>query len=375
MTIENKVKSATWDALEKEQRPLTLKELHQLSGLLEADQTRFHAAWPGLPTAVRQQVLHMMVKQAEADFELDFGFPFRIALEDPEPAIRALAIEGLWEDEDIRLVPRLIALLTQDPDSAVRAAAAQTLGHFILLGELKKLLPSIFEKAYQALHTVYHTPTEALEVRRRALEAIAYTDNSAVIAMIEESYQDPEAAMRQSAVFAMGRSADKRWTEIVMHELQSVTPAMRYEATRACGELELRAAVPALTELVEDVAPEVQQMALWALGQIGGREARKLLKRYLNSDDEALRTTAEEALDTLEFYHGDLKSFFGPPAEFESYQDEAEAWRIGPITLDDDDQDEDALLDDLDLDWDDEDDNLDDLLDDEDEDDDDLWYT
>jgi HEAT repeat protein len=116
--------------------------------------------------------------------------------------------------------------------------------------------------------------------------------------------------MRVSAIFAMGRSADARWAPQVKQELFSPNSEMRYEAARACGELQLSDTVTELRELAEDVDPEVQEAALWALGQIGGDKARQILERYCASDSEAIRTAAEAALDELEFLHGDLSSLF-----------------------------------------------------------------
>jgi HEAT repeat protein len=116
--------------------------------------------------------------------------------------------------------------------------------------------------------------------------------------------------MRISAVFAMGRSADSRWAPQVKQELFSPNPEMRYEAARACGELQISDTVTDLAELTEDVDPEVQEAALWALGQIGGDKAREILQRYCESECEATRVAAEAALDELEFLYGDLANFF-----------------------------------------------------------------
>jgi HEAT repeat protein len=96
----------------------------------------------------------------------------------------------------------------------------------------------------------------------------------------------------------------------VCQELCSPNPELRYEAARACGELQLSEAVAELEELADDADPEVQEAALWALGQIGGEKARKILERFCRAEDEATRTAAEAALDELEFMHGHLSGFF-----------------------------------------------------------------
>ncbi|HET90858.1 MAG TPA: HEAT repeat domain-containing protein [Chloroflexi bacterium] len=284
--------------------------LYYFSELDSQDISLVHAAWPRLPVQLRRDVITHLVQIAEADFEVDFGVVFRLSLADPDAKVRTAAIEGLWEDEDENLIPILSALLHQDEAISVRAAAAKSLGRFILLGELGKIRSEAFHVAYQATLTACQDPSEHLEVQRRALESLAYTDSETVMQLIHRAYDASEEKMRVSSVFAMGRSADARWSRCVCQELFSPNPEMRYEAARACGELELTESVPDLEELCDDVDPEVQESALWALGQIGGDRARQILERYCQADNEALHAAAEAALDELEFLHGDLSDFF-----------------------------------------------------------------
>jgi HEAT repeat protein len=157
--------------------------------------------------------------------------------------------------------------------------------------------------------TTWRDSEETLEVRRRTLESLAYAGTDTVKELIGDAYAAPEEKMRVSAIFAMGRSADTSWATQVRQELFRPTPEMRYEAARACGELQLHDAVTELEELTDDVDPEVQEAALWALGQIGGDKARQILERHCSAADEAIRTAAEAALSELEFLHGDLTEF------------------------------------------------------------------
>lgn len=284
--------------------------LYLLSNLDATDAARVREVWVSLPVALRQQMITRLVELAEADFEVNFGALFRIGLEDEDAQVRAASVEGLWEDEDVRLVPLLVARLREDEDANVRAAAAASLGRFLLLGELEKIRPGPRDAAYEALLAACQDLEELLEVRRRALESLAYVGNETVVELIRQAYAAPEEKMRVSAVFAMGRSADTRWAAQVRQELFSPNPELRYEAARACGELQLTDAVPELEELADDADPEVQEAALWALGQIGGDRARKILERYCLEGDEAAQAAAEAALDELEFLHGDLDDFF-----------------------------------------------------------------
>ncbi len=320
---EKKITDSLWQLLEEFQEMPEARDLKQFSGLLEKDMQRFTAAWPMLPVAVRRELVQTWSTLAEADFELDFSAIFRMAMYDQDAEVRAAAILGLFEDEDVRLVPQLIEILKHDAVAAVRAAAAQTLAHFVLLGELNKIRPRPFDTACAALTATYNNPDEDLDVRRRAIEALGYTGIAGVPEMIADAYAHPEERMRISAITAMGRSADKRWAKIAYQELFNPLPEMRYEATRACGELSLSEAVPALIELVEDVNPDIQQMALWALGQIGGKQAQRALEHHIHSENPALRQAAQDALEELDFFHGDLSTFFGPPTEFEGASEES----------------------------------------------------
>jgi hypothetical protein len=99
----------------------------------------------------------------------------------------------------------------------------------------------------------------------------------------------------------MGRSADPVWTEIVIDELDSPSAAMRFEAARACGELQINRAVNRLIQLTHEPDREIGEMALWSLGQIGGRRAKEALESWLGGDDDLFSAAAEEALGELEF--------------------------------------------------------------------------
>jgi len=290
-------------------------ELCYLSALGAEEAAQLDEAWSDLPDGLRLDLTSRLVRMAEADFALSFGAVFRIAMGDQDAEVRRVAIEGLWEDEDVRLIPQLTRCLDEDESVGVRAAAAQSLGRFILLGELGKIRPKACELAYAALLHALQAPEEHTEVRRRALESLAYVCDQRVLASIREAHRSPSEKLRISAVFAMGRSADPRWDEEVRRELLSTNPAMRYEAARACGELQLPESVAMLEELTEDTDAEVQQAAIWALGQVGGDRAREILEHHGRGDDEVLRVAAEAALEEFEFLHGDLEDLFADVAE------------------------------------------------------------
>ncbi|MFQ5886227.1 MAG: HEAT repeat domain-containing protein [Anaerolineae bacterium] len=264
----------------------------------------FRGAWPRFPAERRRTILRTLVEITEASFEADFNRIFRFCLSDEDEEVRAQAIEGLWEDESISTLRSLIGLLRRDPSFLVRAKAAAGLGRFVLLAELDELDSELGAEVREVLLHTINNPQEVLEVRRRAVEAISFSGEEEVRKMVEAAYQDEAQKMRVSAVFAMGRSVDPYWSQTLLRELKNPDPEMRYEAARACGELELKEAVPTLARLINDADREVQEAAIWALGRIGGRGARRVLRACCESDDEIVAEAVEEALSELEFAEG-----------------------------------------------------------------------
>jgi HEAT repeat protein len=280
--------------------------LYNLSNLHSEALTALANAWPSLPDERRQRIVDRLTEIAEADFEADFSELFKIALHDPDPHVRAAAIEGLWEVDDVILVRPMVDMLRRDPSVIVREAAASALSRFALLAELGRLPARLAQKIWDALWEATHDPEQDLSVRRRSIEALAYFDRPEVRTIIEDAYADDEPKMRVSAVFAMGRSTDQDWSEIVLAELETDDPEMRYEAARACGELRLTEATGQLSRLVADVDPEVKMVAVWSLGQIGTPEARRVLEICYEQGDEALQDAADDALAEMDFMQGDL---------------------------------------------------------------------
>ncbi|MEA3344657.1 MAG: HEAT repeat domain-containing protein [Chloroflexota bacterium] len=286
-------------ALEVIQGPgseLPFSPLYSLSNLVKEERDRFEEIWLRLEVKRKRRVLRALIEIAEASFLVDFGALFRPRLSDEDAGVRTLAIEGLWEDGDWGLASVLIQLLQEDPAAEVRAAAATALGKFVLQGELRDRAQEQAARVCEVLFEALDPSREPLEVRQRALESLAYVSDDRVPDLIQAAYDHEEAKMRASALFAMGRSADTRWAPIVLEELRSSDPKMRYEAARACGELQLAQAVPRLRELARDRDREVQETAIWALGQIGGPEARRILEARHEQGDEFICKAMEEAL-------------------------------------------------------------------------------
>lgn len=288
------------DTIQEMTSDLSYSSLYGLSNLGEEERERLAEVWSHVELPRRLRIVQALIEIMEASFLVDFGVLFRLCLEDEDAEARALAIQGLWEDHDWNLASMLIRLLREDPVPEVRAAAAAGLSDFVLQGELQDRVEARAARVRDALFDALDPLREPLEVRRRALESLAYSSDSRVPVLIEAAYGDDESAMRVSALFAMGRSADPVWAPMVLQELLNSQAEIRYEATRACGELQLGQAVPLLEALTQDQDREVMETAIWSLGQIGGPEARRVLEACYERGDEAIREAIEEALDNMD---------------------------------------------------------------------------
>jgi HEAT repeat protein len=353
--------------LADESRPVRTIDLAELSDLSRSQVAEFQAAWHDLRPNRRLELLTAMVEQAETNIHLIFHAALRACLADDDPRVRRLAIEGLWEDEKVSLVQPLSEMLRRDPAVEVRAAAATSLGRFVLLGVLGEIAEEPARQAEEALRSAWHRSGEPVAVRRRVLESLSYTDTAELHALIGDAYYSDDGLMRQSAIFAMGRSTNSRWNKIVLSELSNRDAAMRFEAAEAAGELVLRAAVQPLIQRLDDTDQDVREAAASALGKIGGPAARRALETLVAGEDERLAEAASEALDELMFNSDRVDDVLLEYSEKAPRQrsrssraaDDDSAFPEGEEDFDEADQDDD--LDDLewddgegdDLDWDD----------------------
>lgn len=283
------------------ERPLSHADLKTLSDLGPETLKVFWVAWQQFPTERRLAIIRELDELAEDNIDLNFRPIFRVCLNDADPDVRAAAVNGLWEDESESTLDRLIAML-DDEAGVARAAATIALARFAYLCQVGDLPAATGTRLLNVLLRAATDPEQPLEVRRRAVEALGYFANSPEAqAEIGRAYAHGDLAMRESALLAMGRSMRPTWFPYIERELRSVSPALRYEAARAVGEFaeEGRPLLPALLPLVDDEDTEIALAAIWALGQVGGPSARRVLERIARSRDETRRQAADEALAEL----------------------------------------------------------------------------
>ena len=280
-------------------KPLSSVKLIFMSNLNLAEMVLFEETWATIGVRRRQQIMSRLIEIAEDNFELNFDNIFRHNLKDKDAEVRCKAIEGLWENEEASLIAPLINLLERDSSEKVQAAAAGALGKFDMLAELNKLRPPNMYRMFQALLSVINDKCKPLEVRCRALEAVAPLSIPEVTTAIMDAYYNDNSKMRASAVYAMGKNCDPSWLPILLAELYSAKDEIRYKAAEACGELGQEAAIAHLIKLTSDPCINVQLSAIRALGEIGGTTAKEQLEKYLNHPSEPVRDAAEQTLDGL----------------------------------------------------------------------------
>jgi len=287
-------------------KPLVNSKLAYLSDLTGEGLESLKQAWAKADAERRHQVISHLVRLSEADLKLDFSSTFVFCLSDPDEAVRIQAIAGFEAEESHRFVSPLVQALKQDGSAKVRAAAATALGKFSLLGELGKLSTDYTDKVYTALLQVLDNKAEPVEVKRRALEAIAPLNLPRVKELIEEVYHSNDVKLRASAIHAMGRNCDTAWLTTLLAELTSSEAEIRCEAANACGELGADEAAPHLIMLTEDKDGQVQEAAIKALGEIGGEEAKQTLSELTKNPHPRIRQAAKSALKELQLWEDPL---------------------------------------------------------------------
>lgn len=290
--------------------PLHIANLYRLSDMEEAEENLFWQGWTAVSDERRQAIVRHLADIVEDNFMVDFSPIFARSLQDAQPEVRVAALDGLWDATDLKMIPVITRLLQEDPDVQVRAAAAGSLGHYVLLAEWGQLPERILPKLIETMLAVYDAEDTAVSIRRVLLEGLGAADHPRINDLIVHAYESGDQAMQMSAIFAMGNSADRRWSVTVLGEMQSPYEEMRVEAARAAGSIGNSDFVPQLAELAYDEDVAVQLAAIAALGQIGGDEVQRILADMLddseNEEDDELLDAVEEALEEAAMMAGDF---------------------------------------------------------------------
>lgn len=290
-------------ALLDTEKPFPASLLYAFSDLEQQECTQLLEVWEQIPLQRRRALMDDLSEMAERDDLMLFEEVGRIALEDSDPQVKVSAIDLLFQAEDTRLLPKFLSLLKEHESADVRAAAANVLGPYVYMGEFDRIHAEQLRRVENALLKAHHEDASEL-VRRRALESLGYSSRNEVPDLVRAAYATQETGWLESAFFAMGKSADEQWKDLVLAHLKDENLLVRLQAVHAAGELRLAGARASLLRVLErefDIT-DLRREAVWALGQIGGEGVEKALDRLLERlDDDEDIDLVEEALDQLNF--------------------------------------------------------------------------
>ncbi len=276
--------------------------VYGLSDLSRDEYQQIKTTWSQLASSFKHQVLRALNDASEAMFELSFREISALGLADDSSMVRSAAVELLWADESAATMRQLIELAKLDPEPSVRASALKGLGRFILLGEYGDMPADITREAQELALSLHNNQAEPLDVRRRALEALANSSHPSVSKLIRAAYHHGNHELKIGAIFAMGRSCNTMWRDLLLDELESGDNECVYEAIAACGQIQLQDSVQHISELTLSDDREIQLMAIWALGEIGGKRAFEILTQLDEAiDDDDTAAVIDEALDSAGF--------------------------------------------------------------------------
>lgn len=287
--------------------------VYGLSDRRRQDIKMLEPMWLKLSSTYKHKVLRALNEASEASFELSYREIALFSVEDGSSLARAAAVDLLWEDHSIETMQLFLKLAQDDPASYVKARALIGLGRFILLGEYGEIPAALALKAQQLAIELHRSPDESIEVRRRALEALANSNHPDADHLIRAAYWQGNHLLKAGALFAMGRTCDAQWQDILLDELEGSDNELVYEAVRACGEIQLESSLDSISALAFSDDREIQLMSIWALGEIGGKRAFEILSGLEEqAEDEELADMIDEALDAASF------SLSGPVFDFQS---------------------------------------------------------
>ncbi len=284
---------------EDDNAPLKYASLSELSGLTAPEAEEFGQLWLEWSNERVLELVKRMVALCEEEPDVEFESIHKQGLLHPSHPVRLSSLEGLDESDDRTLIRPLCRMMTSDPSSEVRAAAAESLAHLSALAQAGKLAPGDEKSIADALFGVLDTDNELEAVKLKALETVSVFGGERLTAHIEAAWSSSDLSARQSSIYAMGRTSDPKWADHVVQDLEHDVVSVRYEATMAIGEIGDESHLRALEAPLDDVDLTVQLAAISAVERIGGDFAKSQLEQCLASPEPRVVELAQQALETM----------------------------------------------------------------------------
>jgi len=243
--------------------------------------------------------------------------PLENLLTDPSDPVRLAAIEAL---ETFRVPSSIKAFfnLKHDPSETVRTAAALSLETYdlsdhkndiigllrdqdpLIIGFGLESIPDLLGQGFEneILGLCRHSDGN---VRRLAVKKAGRLQGVTAFKAVVSATSDTDEKVRLAAIRAItGKDADKAAVCLMGMARTDAAEWNRYEAVQAIGRLALKQLQPQLLLLLDNCSDLVKSAVLDVLGIWGARNHKKIVERYVSSDNDMLRNAALDALEKIE---------------------------------------------------------------------------
>lgn len=241
--------------------------------------------------------------------------PLRQVLTDEDDDVRIHALQAIAEIGDARAVPDLLERLN-DRSPEVQVAAAEALGQCgdaravepllerlksddepILLRAISALRRLKDPRAAQALLALLHDERDV--VRQRVVDTLGLVGDHEIAQRLEQVMKyDRSELVRANAAKALGAIGDPGSIDALVDALHDEFP-IRCRAVVSLGVLHDDAAMPAISALLRDPAPEIRYHAVGALMEINPPNALSLVEPLIDDPHSMVRRGVVKALEKL----------------------------------------------------------------------------
>jgi HEAT repeat protein len=257
----------------------------------------------------------------------------RRALDHDDSGIRITAVRALSDMRDEASLPDLLRMLRSDQNTDVRVVVLESLVRFAPLGEnevvyIRDLLgdPSdqIRKHAVNTLSRLNDEESvfeiirmleddENPSVRKECAYALGKMQERAnqdrvIEALANAMKRDEDHGVREASVFAMGQFGGEEADKILRKTIrdQDEDDDVIKTAVEQLGNMKSAKAVDSLIRLLEHRNPLVRHAAVRALGTIGDDKATRPLLYMLKDQEKYVRLEADKALKNIETSKKDI---------------------------------------------------------------------
>lgn len=282
------------------------------------------ALFSALPSAagpLRAAILDALLACAELDLEngraeIARGL-FQRLYESPLPhEVRAAAFRGLVRSSGSQGLSLLISAI-RGADGPGQLAALQ-LAHEIRHKDATRSLTNLLAKVKPALQTALigalHqradgaaapaiaalAGSEDPQVRLAALAALGDLGDASAVTLLAQAALSGDETQQKIARQSLINLRRGKVTEAILNQLTSAEPALQVEMVRALAGRGEKTVLPRLFDLAQFNSGAARRIAYQAIAQLAdGSHAASLVQLLLEAKDEAARSLAQSALETV----------------------------------------------------------------------------